>query len=97
MGQQHADSDWLIREVRVAETEREVVVDVVIEPEKSLVVELHERGAGDGFGNGSDKVDGVYGCWFVLFDVVQAVAFLPYDRGVVDDTGGHAWVVTDFQ
>jgi hypothetical protein len=33
----------------------------------------------------------------VCFDVGEAISFLPDNRGIVDDAGGHAWVMADVQ
>ena len=97
MGKDHPDCDRVVRKIRVSEVKREVHVNIVIELKESLVIELHKRGAGDGFGDGGDDVDGLVGRWFVCFDVREAISFLPDDGGIVDETSGHAWIMTDFE
>jgi len=33
----------------------------------------------------------------VCLKIREAVSIAPEDRGVMDDAGGHAWVMADFQ
>lgn len=97
MRKNHPDRDRVIRIIRVSESKGEIQVDVVIQVKQSLFIELHEGGASDGLGDGGDDVDGLGSRWFVCFDVGESVSFLPDDRGIVDDAGGHAWVMADVQ
>jgi len=97
MGEDHPDRDRVIRIIRVSESKGEIQVDVVIQVKQSLFIELHEGGAGDGLCDGGDDVDGLGGRWFVCFDVGESVSFFPDERGIVDDAGGHAWVMADVQ
>jgi hypothetical protein len=73
------------------------VVDVIIKPKVSLFIKLHESGTGNGFGDGSNDVNGVRGCWYVCFKVSITIGVLPKYRGIVDNAGGHARVMTDME
>ena len=95
MGKDHADRDRIIWIGWISEGKRKIEVDIVIELEESLVIELHEGGAGDGLGNRGDDVDGLGGRWFLFFQVRIAVRILPKHGCIMDEAGGHPWVVTD--
>ncbi len=62
-----------------------------------MFIELHERGAGDGFCNGGDDVDGLCGRRLLCSQVGEAIGILPKDGRIVDDAGGHAWIMTDVE
>ena len=82
MGEDHSDSDWVIGKIRVSENEREIHVDVVIQLKESPFIQLHKCGAGNSLGDRCDYIDSMFIRWFLLFHVVEAVSFFPYDSGI---------------
>jgi len=97
MRKNHPNRDRLIREHWVPQGKGKINVDIIIKLTESLVVELHKRGTRDGFGDRGDHVDGLIGRPFIGIQIGETVSSAPKDCGVVDDAGGHAWVMTDFQ
>ena len=56
MRQQHAHGDGHTREVRIAQRITEIVADIYVERENSVINETHHAQRRDQFGNGSDAI-----------------------------------------
>lgn len=84
--EQHAIRDRGGRKARAAHRERELAVDVLIEPEPSRLVfdELHQRGGRHRLRDGREHEERVGGDGLLLRDVRVAVALGPLDAAAAD-------------
>jgi len=88
MRQKHPDGDRVVREIGVTQLKGQIVVDVVIKVKEVLFIELHQRGADNGLGDGRKHIDGVYGRLFLFWHIVETISLGPDDGVVFYDTGG---------